>query len=216
MPNLVQILLQHCNYALIYNHISSAGCKNALSRRPVEERPISAPGSRTTYLSARSKNDLSRYLVEEWPISALDSRTTYLGAGFKNDPSQTRFLFQNYENYNYVNAAVPRYSFLPIQKFKFKSFETDVLHVSISSAGCKNALSRRPVQERLISAPGRRTPYLGVRFKNDLSRRPVQERPISVPGWRTTYLGTRLKNDLSRRRIQERPISNAMLVSQIL
>ena len=30
--------------------ISSAGCKNAVSRRPVEERPISAPDSRTTYL----------------------------------------------------------------------------------------------------------------------------------------------------------------------
>ena len=29
--------------------ISSAGCKNALSRRPVQERPISAPDSRTTY-----------------------------------------------------------------------------------------------------------------------------------------------------------------------
>ena len=27
-----------------------------------------------------------------------------------------------------------------------------------------------------------RTPYLGARFKNDLSRRPVEERPISAPG----------------------------------
>ena len=58
--------------------ISSAGCKNALSRRPVEERPISAPGPRTTYFGARSKNDLSRRPVEERPISASDSRTTYL------------------------------------------------------------------------------------------------------------------------------------------
>ena len=31
-------------------HISSAGFKNALSRRTVQERPISAPGPRTTYL----------------------------------------------------------------------------------------------------------------------------------------------------------------------
>ena len=65
----------------IYPHIPSytilsAGCKNALSRRPVEERPISAPVSRTTYLSARSKNNLSRRPVQERPISAPDWRTT--------------------------------------------------------------------------------------------------------------------------------------------
>ena len=58
----------------------------------------------------------------------------------------------------------------------------------ISSAGCKNALSRRPVQERPISAPGPRTTYLGARLKNDLSRRPIEERPISAPDPRTTYL----------------------------
>ena len=44
--------------------------KNALSQRPIEERPISASSSRTTYLGARSKNDLSRRPVEERPISA--------------------------------------------------------------------------------------------------------------------------------------------------
>ena len=87
---------------------------------------------------------------------------------------------------------------------------------SKSSARCKNALSRRPVEERPISAPGSRTTYLGAWSKNDLSRRPVQERPISAPGSRTTYVGARLKNDLSRRRIQERLISNAIFVSLIL
>ena len=71
----------------------------------------------------------------------------------------------------------------------------------------KNALSRRPVEERPISAPGSRTTYLGARSKNDLSRRPVQERPISAPGPTTTYLGARSKNDLSRRPVEERPIS---------
>ena len=45
-----------------------------------------------------------------------------------------------------------------------------------------------------------RTPYLGARLKNDLSRRPVQERPISAPGPRTTYLGAGFKNDLSQTR----------------
>ena len=34
----------------------------------------------------------------------------------------------------------------------------------------------------------------------------MQERPISMPGLRTPYVGVRLKNALSRRRIQERPI----------
>ena len=48
----------------------------------MQERPISAPGSRTTYLDARFKNDLSRRPVEERPISAPDSRTTYLKRDF--------------------------------------------------------------------------------------------------------------------------------------
>ena len=38
------------------------------------------------------------------------------------------------------------------------------------------------MQERPISASGSETTYLGARLKNDLSRRPVQERPISAPG----------------------------------
>ena len=59
-----------------------ARLKNALSRRPVQEQPISAPGPRTTYLGARPKNDLSRRPVEERPISAPDSRTTYLKRDF--------------------------------------------------------------------------------------------------------------------------------------
>ena len=58
----------------------------------MQECPISAPGSRTTYLGARLKNalsrrpvherptDLSRRPVQERPISASGSRTTYLGA----------------------------------------------------------------------------------------------------------------------------------------
>ena len=44
------------------------------------------------------------------------------------------------------------------------------------------------MQERPISAPDTRTPYLGAQCKNDLSRRPVEERPISAPDSRTTYL----------------------------
>ena len=56
--------------------------KNDLSQRPIQERPISAPGPRTTYLGARLKNDLSRRPVEERPISAQDSRTTYLKRDF--------------------------------------------------------------------------------------------------------------------------------------
>ena len=59
-----------------------ARLKNALSRRPVQEWPISAPGPRTTYLGGRLKNDLSRRPVEERPISAPDSRTTYLKRDF--------------------------------------------------------------------------------------------------------------------------------------
>ena len=35
----------------------------------MQERPNSAPGSTTTYLGARSKNDLSRRPVQERPIS---------------------------------------------------------------------------------------------------------------------------------------------------
>ena len=49
----------------------------------MQERSISAPGWRTTYLGARSKNDLSRRPVEERPISAPDSRTTYLKRDFR-------------------------------------------------------------------------------------------------------------------------------------
>ena len=48
----------------------------------MQERTISAPDSRTTYLGARFKNDLSRRPVEERPISAPDSRTTYLKRDF--------------------------------------------------------------------------------------------------------------------------------------
>ena len=59
----------------------------------MQERPVSAPGSRTPYLGARFKNDLPRRPVEERPISAPGSRTTYLGAGFKIDLSQMQFLF---------------------------------------------------------------------------------------------------------------------------
>ena len=50
-----------------------ARLKNALSRGPIQERPISAPGPRTTYLGGRLKNDLSRRPVEERPISAPDT-----------------------------------------------------------------------------------------------------------------------------------------------
>ena len=64
----------------------------------------------------------------------------------------------------------------PVPSFLFSIFQC------ISSTGCKNALSRRRVEERPISAPVSRTTYLGARSKNDLSRRPVQERPISAPG----------------------------------
>ena len=59
-----------------------ARLKNALSRRPVQERLISAPGPRTIYLGAQLRNDLSRRPVEERPISAPDSRTTYLKRDF--------------------------------------------------------------------------------------------------------------------------------------
>ena len=59
-------------YVYNYNIISSAECKIALSQRPIQERPISTPGSRTPYLGARFKNALSRRSVEEWPISAPD------------------------------------------------------------------------------------------------------------------------------------------------
>ena len=48
----------------------------------MQERPISAPGSRTTYLGARLKNALSRRPVQERPISAPDSRTIYLKRDF--------------------------------------------------------------------------------------------------------------------------------------
>ena len=48
----------------------------------MQERPISAPGPRTTYVGARLKNEISRRPVEERPISAPDSRTTYLKHDF--------------------------------------------------------------------------------------------------------------------------------------
>ena len=48
----------------------------------MQERPISAPDWRTTYLGARFKNDLSQCPVQERPISAPDSRTTYLKRDF--------------------------------------------------------------------------------------------------------------------------------------
>ena len=59
-----------------------ARLKNALSWRPVQERPISAPGSRTTYLGTRLKNNLPRRPVEGRPISASGSKTTYLKRDF--------------------------------------------------------------------------------------------------------------------------------------
>ena len=59
-----------------------ARLKNAVSRRPVQEWPISAPCPKTTYLGVRLKNDLSRRPVEKPPISAPDSRTTYLKRDF--------------------------------------------------------------------------------------------------------------------------------------
>ena len=59
-----------------------ARLKNALSRRPVQERPISAPRWRTPYLGVRFKNDLSRRSVQERPISAPDSRMTCLKRDF--------------------------------------------------------------------------------------------------------------------------------------
>ena len=72
-----------CMYVSLRHSISSADArmpylgarlKNDLSRRPVEKRPISAPGPRTTYLGP-------------------GPRTTYLGARLKIDLSQTRFSF---------------------------------------------------------------------------------------------------------------------------
>ena len=41
---------EKCSQSILFQKKSSAGWKSALSRRPVEERPISAPDSRTTYL----------------------------------------------------------------------------------------------------------------------------------------------------------------------
>ena len=53
-PYIVDDEATHCALRILRFYVahstSSAGYKNDLSRRPVEERPISAPDSRTTYL----------------------------------------------------------------------------------------------------------------------------------------------------------------------